>query len=54
MGYDVGNLSGPIIFGIIVQTTGIYQNAFMIAPFLTIVAALIIFLLIEFTGRNKT
>lgn len=54
MGFDVGNLSGPIIFGIIVQTTGIYQNAFMIAPFLTLVAALVVFLPMKFAKRNKT
>jgi MFS family permease len=54
MGFDVGNVSGPIIFGIIVQTTGIYQNAFMIAPFLTLVAALIIFLSMQFSRHNKT
>jgi MFS family permease len=54
MGYDVGNLSGPIILGIVIQATGIYQNAFMIAPFLTLVAALVVFLIVKFSKGNKT
>ena len=54
MGYDVGNLSGPIILGIVVQTTGLYQNAFMIAPILTFVAALVVLLPVILAKRNKT
>jgi len=54
MGYDIGNLSGPVILGIVVQATGIYQNAFAIAPFLTLVAALVVFLPVKFAKRNKT
>lgn len=51
MGFDIGNLSGPIILGIVVQVTGIYQNAFAIAPILTFIAALVVLLPVIFTKR---
>lgn len=40
MGIDVGNLIGPVLFGIIIQSTGSYQASFIIAPILTFAAAL--------------
>ena len=52
MGFDIGNLSGPILLGIVVQVTGIYQNAFAIAPVLTFIAALVVLLPVIIAKRN--
>jgi MFS family permease len=54
MGYDIGNLSGPIILGIVVQFTGVYQNAFFLAPILTFMAAVVILVPSRFARKPKT
>jgi MFS family permease len=43
MGNDVGMLIGPTAFGIIIQLSGSYQDAFALAPILPFIAALVIF-----------
>lgn len=42
MGMDVGNLIGPIAFGLIIQATGNYRDVFALAPLITLAAALVI------------
>lgn len=44
MGMDIGNLIGPVAFGVIIQTTGNYRDVFAIAPVITLVAS--VFLLV--------
>ncbi len=44
MGMDIGNLIGPLAFGMVIQATGSYREVFAIAPFITLAAS--IFLLI--------
>ncbi|MGP3667197.1 MAG: MFS transporter [Candidatus Bathyarchaeota archaeon] len=44
MGLDVGNLSGPIMFGALIEKYGSYQIAFFVAPFLPLVSFFILFL----------
>jgi len=51
MGLDVGNLSGPPLFGILVESTGCYQVAFSISPVLPLILALI---LLPYALKNKT
>lgn len=42
MGMDVGNLIGPIAFGLIIQATGSYRDVFALAPLITFAAAMVI------------
>jgi MFS family permease len=42
MGMDVGNLSGPTIFGALIEKTNSYQVAFLAAPFLPLFSAIIL------------
>jgi len=44
MGLDIGNLIGPIMFGIIIQFTNSYQSVFALAPVLAFVAAMVVFI----------
>jgi MFS family permease len=44
MGMDIGNLIGPVAFGLVIQATGSYREVFAIAPLITLVAS--IFLLV--------
>ncbi|MCX8175714.1 MAG: MFS transporter [Candidatus Bathyarchaeota archaeon] len=50
MGLDVGNLSGPILFGALIEKYGSYQIAFFTAPFLPLVPFFILFL---YSLRNE-
>ena len=42
IGMDIGNLGGPIIFGIIVESFNNYKIAFLIAPIISLIATLIL------------
>jgi len=44
MGMDIGNLIGPVIFGLIIQFTGSYQDVFALAPALAFTAAMVVFI----------
>jgi len=44
MGMDIGNLIGPVIFGLIIRFTGSYQDVFALAPMLAFMAAMIVFI----------
>jgi len=52
MGMDIGNMVGPLVFGAVIQASGSYPESFLIAPFLTFIAALVV-LIPERTGRLK-
>ncbi len=42
MGMDVGNLIGPLAFGLIIQATANYRDVFALTPPITLVAALLV------------
>ena len=42
MGMDVGNLSGPTMFGALIERANSYQAAFLVAPFLPLTSALVL------------
>lgn len=42
MGMDVGNLIGPVAFGLVIQATGNYRDVFALAPMITLAAALVV------------
>ena len=42
MGMDVGNLSGPTMFGALIERTNSYQVVFLTAPFLSLASAMIL------------
>jgi MFS family permease len=42
MGMDIGNLIGPVAFGLIIQATGSYHDVFALAPVITVVAAMLV------------
>jgi MFS family permease len=42
MGMDIGNLIGPIAFGLIIQATGSYLDVFALAPLIVFMAAMVI------------
>jgi MFS family permease len=42
MGLDVGNLIGPIMFGLIIQSTNSFDSVFTVAPLLMFVAAMVV------------
>jgi MFS family permease len=42
MGMDIGNLIGPIAFGLIIQATGSYLDVFALAPLIVFAAAMVI------------
>lgn len=42
MGIDIGNLIGPVLFGLIIQATGSYTQVFALAPLITLAAAMVI------------
>ena len=42
MGMDVGNLSGPTMFGALIERANSYQAAFLIAPFLPLISATVL------------
>jgi len=52
MGMDIGNLIGPVAFGMIIQATGSYRDVFALAPIITLVAA--IFLLVPALEARRT
>jgi MFS family permease len=52
MGMDIGNLIGPVAFGVIIQTTGSYRDVFALAPIITLIAA--IFLLVPALEARRT
>lgn len=51
MGLDVGNLSGPMLFGILIENFNCYQVAFSIAPVLPFISAMI---LLPYALKNET
>lgn len=44
MGLDLGNLSGPTFFGILIENFNSYQVVFLVAPFLPLMSALTLLL----------
>ena len=50
MGMDIGNLSGPIIFGAIIERFNSYHVAFLIAPILLLITTLI---LLPYSIKNE-
>lgn len=50
MGLDVGNLSGPMLFGILIERFNCYQTVLSIAPLLPLISALI---LLPYALRNE-
>jgi MFS family permease len=50
MGMDIGNLSGPIIFGAIIERFNSYHVAFLIAPILLLITTLV---LLPYSIKNE-
>lgn len=53
MGMDVGNLIGPIAFGLIIQSTGNYRDVFALAPLITLAAAMVVLVPTMKARRSK-
>jgi MFS family permease len=53
MGLDIGNLIGPIMFGLIIQSTNSFQYIFVLAPTLMLAAAMIVMIPTTIFRRRK-
>ena len=47
MGMDLGNLTGPLLLGLLVEYSGSYMNAFLAPPILLLTASILVFLISE-------
>lgn len=52
MGMDIGNLIGPIAFGVVIEITGSYQSVFELAPLIVLIAAMVVLIPTKFSRNN--
>ncbi len=54
MGMDLGNLTGPLLLGLLVEYSGNYMNAFLTPSILVFTASILVLLISEVSIKTKT